>query len=34
MVVRAVLCHVMQPSGRPADTADDIAWLAGRALRP
>ena len=33
MVVRVVLSHVMQPSGSPADTADSIAWLAGRALR-
>lgn len=34
MVVRVVLSHVMQPSGPPADTADDIAWIAERALRP
>jgi AcrR family transcriptional regulator len=33
VVVRVVLSHVMQPSGTPAATADDIAWLAGRALR-
>ncbi|WP_338089675.1 TetR/AcrR family transcriptional regulator [Nocardioides lijunqiniae] len=33
MVVRVVLSHVMQPSGSPADTADDIAWIAGRVLR-
>ena len=33
VVVRVVLSHVMQPSGAPAETADDIAWLAGRALR-
>ncbi len=32
MVVRLVLSHVMQPAGEPADTAADIAWLAGRAL--
>ena len=32
-VVRVVLSHVMQPSGPPAETADGIAWLAGRALR-
>ena len=33
IVVRVVLSHVMQPSGAPAETADGIAWLAGRALR-
>jgi AcrR family transcriptional regulator len=33
VVVRVVLSHVMQPSGSPAETADGIAWLAGRALR-
>lgn len=33
MVVRVVLSHVMQPSAPPAATADDLAWLAGRALR-
>jgi len=33
MVVRVVLSHVMQPTGPPAETADGIAWLAGRALR-
>ena len=32
-VVRLVLSHVMQPSGTPADTADDIAWIAQRVLR-
>ncbi len=32
-VVRLVLSHVMQPSGSPADTADDIAWIAERVLR-
>ena len=32
-VVRLVLSHVMQPSGNPADTADDIAWIAQRVLR-
>jgi AcrR family transcriptional regulator len=31
-VVRVVLSHVMQPSGPPAETADDIAWIAGRVL--
>ncbi|GAA4369568.1 TetR/AcrR family transcriptional regulator [Nocardioides caricicola] len=34
VVVRVVLSHVMQPSGPPAEAADGIAWLAGRALRP
>ena len=33
VVVRVVLSHVMQPTGPPAETADGIAWLAGRALR-
>ena len=33
VVVRLVLSHVMQPSGTPADTADDIAWIAERVLR-
>ncbi|MEP9362908.1 TetR family transcriptional regulator [Nocardioides sp. CN2-186] len=33
MVVRVVLSHVMQPSASPADTADDIAWIAQRVLR-
>lgn len=33
MVVRVVLSHVMQPSGTPADTAADIAWIAERVLR-
>jgi AcrR family transcriptional regulator len=33
MVVRVVLSHVMQPSASPADTADDIAWIAERVLR-
>ena len=33
VVVRVVLSHVMQPSGSPADTADDIAWIAARVLR-
>lgn len=32
MVVRVVLSHVMQPSGSPAETADDIAWIAARVL--
>ncbi len=34
MVVRLVLSHVMRPRSTPARTADDIAWLAGRVLRP
>ena len=34
MVVRTVLSHVIHPSGSPEDTAEGIAWLAGRALRP
>ena len=33
MVVRLVLSHVMQPSGDPARTGDDIAWIAERVLR-
>ena len=33
MVVRLVLSHVMQPSGDPARTGDDIAWIAARVLR-
>lgn len=32
MVVRLVLSHVMQPSGDPTRTADDIAWIAQRVL--
>jgi AcrR family transcriptional regulator len=32
MVVRVVLSHVMQPSATPAETADDIAWIATRVL--
>ena len=32
-VVRLVLSHVMQPSGAPAETAESIAWIAGRVLR-
>ncbi len=32
MVVRLVLSHVMQPSGDPAKTGDDIAWIAERVL--
>ena len=33
-IVRLVLSHVMQPTDSPARTADDIAWVAGRVLRP
>ena len=33
MVVRLVLSHVMQPSGAPARTADDIAWITACALK-
>ena len=33
MVVRVVLSHVMQPSASPAETADDISWIAARVLR-
>ena len=33
MVVRLVLSHVVHPTGTPDGTADDIAWIAGRALR-
>ena len=32
LVVRAVLSHVMQPSGSPEQTADDLAWVAARVL--
>ena len=32
MVVRVVLSHVMAPSGPPAQTAADLAWLAQRIL--
>jgi len=34
MVVRLVLSHVVHPIGSPADTADDIAWISSRTLRP
>jgi AcrR family transcriptional regulator len=34
MVVRLVLSHVVHPVGEPAATADDIAWISGRTLRP
>jgi AcrR family transcriptional regulator len=33
MVVRLLLSHVVHPTGPPADTADDIAWILGRTLR-
>ena len=32
MVVRLVLSHVVHPVGTPDDTADQIAWIAGRTL--
>ncbi len=32
-VVRVVLSHVMQPSGPPRETGEDIAWIAARVLR-
>lgn len=31
-IVRLVLSNVMQPSGSPSVTADEIAWVAGRLL--
>jgi AcrR family transcriptional regulator len=34
MVVRLVLSHVVHPTGDPDSTADDIAWISGRTLRP
>lgn len=34
MVVRLVLSHVVHPVGEPQDTADDIAWIYNRILRP
>ena len=33
VIVRVVLSHVMQPSGSPEATADDIAWLSANVLR-
>ena len=30
LVVRTVLSHVVQPSGTPERTADDLAWVLGR----
>lgn len=32
MVVRLVLSHVMQPGGTAAETAQTVAWIAGRVL--
>jgi AcrR family transcriptional regulator len=32
MVVRLVLSHVMQPTGKPAETAATVAWIAQRVL--
>ena len=34
MVVRLLLSHMSHPSGPPTRTADDIAWIVDRALRP
>ena len=34
MVVRLVLSHVVHPVDDPATTADRIAWIVGRILRP
>lgn len=33
MVVRLFLSHVMQPSGPPRETGEDIAWIVARVLR-
>ena len=33
MVVRVLLSHVLQPSGPPRETGEDIAWIAARVLR-
>jgi AcrR family transcriptional regulator len=33
-IVRLVLSHVMQPGGSPRATADHVAWIAERVLRP
>ena len=32
MVVRVVLSHVLQPSGPPSETAEQISWIAARVL--
>src|SRR3954452_6720688 len=34
MVIRLVLSHVTAPSTSPAETAENIAWIAARVLRP
>jgi AcrR family transcriptional regulator len=34
MVVRLVLSHVVHPTAAPAETAEDIAWISERTLRP
>jgi AcrR family transcriptional regulator len=34
MVIRLVLSHVTAPSTSPRETADNIAWIAARVLRP
>jgi len=34
IIVRLVLSYVTHPSGTPEQTADDLAWIVGRALRP
>jgi AcrR family transcriptional regulator len=33
-IVRLVLSHVMQPGAAPARTADQLAWIVERVLRP
>lgn len=33
-LVRLMLCAVAQPGGTPAHAAEDLAWVAGRLLRP
>lgn len=33
-LVRLVLCAAVQPGGTPAQAAADLAWIAGRLLRP
>jgi AcrR family transcriptional regulator len=34
VIVRVVLSHVMHPSADADHTADDMAWLVGRVIRP
>jgi AcrR family transcriptional regulator len=34
LVVRLVLSHVVHPLGEPTRTADDLAWIIARMLRP